>query len=450
MTSAFGNYNRRIEHFKTLFNEQGRIRVQKKNPLSNLFRYSSFAGAKSREIQRDQFDISDFNRVLGIDLDTGTVDVEGMCSFHALCEHTLTKNLLPAVVPELKTITVGGAICGIGIESSGFRHGFVHDTLIEADVMLASGEIVTCSRDQNTELFLALANSYGTLGYVLRARLELMPAKPYVELRSTQFSTIEDYLDAMSAATKDPANDFIEGLAYDNANCFLFTGRFVDHAPDVFDIYKNRFYRSVSKNAHIYLTSIDYLFRYDPEWFWNLPDSWPFNLLRKITPAKLRCTNNYMRYLNLKRAIKSALKIPSGDSQTEPLIQDWEVTFDKGKEFFQYCQDNVPLGKYPWVVVPIKPRTRAPLYPLQPGELYLNIGCYCHVPKSKTGGQYHYTKLLDKKCFSMNGIKMLYSSTFLDETTFYNIYGGDAYARVKQQYDPGGLKSRLFEKVCQS
>ena len=66
-----------------------------------------------------------------------TLDVEGLTTFEQIVDATLPYGLVPPVTPELKHITIGGAICGIGIESTSFRHGFVHDSLIEADVLVA-------------------------------------------------------------------------------------------------------------------------------------------------------------------------------------------------------------------------------------------------------------------------------------------------------------------------
>jgi FAD/FMN-containing dehydrogenase len=105
--------------------------------------------------------------------------------------------LLPPVSPELKHITIGGATVGIGIESTCFRHGFVHDALLEADVLLPNGSVVTCTPDNECrDLFFALPNSYGTLGYILRAKLRLEPAKPFVELAITRFDDANRYRDA--------------------------------------------------------------------------------------------------------------------------------------------------------------------------------------------------------------------------------------------------------------
>ena len=52
-----------------------------------------------------------------------TADVQGMCSYERLVATTLPLGLMPKVVPQLRTITLGGAVTGLGIESSSFRNG---------------------------------------------------------------------------------------------------------------------------------------------------------------------------------------------------------------------------------------------------------------------------------------------------------------------------------------
>ena len=77
---------------------------------------------------------------------------------------------MPAVVPQLKTITLGGAVAGVGIEATSFRHGLVHETVLEIEVLLpATARVVTARRDnEHADLFFGFPNSYGTLGYALR------------------------------------------------------------------------------------------------------------------------------------------------------------------------------------------------------------------------------------------------------------------------------------------
>ncbi|MGD2173112.1 MAG: FAD-binding protein, partial [Gammaproteobacteria bacterium] len=136
-----------------------------KSGMTNLFRYG---GNASRD--RSGLAVDDFNHVLKMDPEGATIEVEGMTTIEKVVEATLRHGLLPRVSPELKHITVGGAIVGIGIESSCFLHGFFHDNVADAEVLLPTGEVVTCSRhNEHAGLFAALPNSFGTLGYVLRA-----------------------------------------------------------------------------------------------------------------------------------------------------------------------------------------------------------------------------------------------------------------------------------------
>jgi FAD/FMN-containing dehydrogenase len=130
----------------------GPLRLQK-STISNLFRYQP-RGTAVRRIS-----LREFNGVLSIDPAARSAEVEGLATYETVVRACLAHGLLPLVAPELKHITVGGATVGIGIESTCFRYGFVHDGLLEADVLLPGGEIVTCRPDnEHADLFRALPN----------------------------------------------------------------------------------------------------------------------------------------------------------------------------------------------------------------------------------------------------------------------------------------------------
>src|SRR5688572_27970223 len=180
-----------------------------KRTSSNLFRY------QPRERAGRRIDLSGFNRVLRVDAARRQMEVEGLATFETIVDATLPHGLAPLITPELKHITIGGAIVGIGIESNCFRHGFVHDGLLEAEELLPDGRIVACSaQGEHADLFRALPNSYGTLGYILRATMRLMPALPYVHLHTERFDDLDAYLAAMRVAAEGGGADFVEGTFY--------------------------------------------------------------------------------------------------------------------------------------------------------------------------------------------------------------------------------------------
>ena len=116
-----------------------------------------------------------FNQVLHVDATAGWVDTEGMITYEDLTRECLVHGVMPAVVPQLKTITLGGAVAGVGIESSSHRYGLVHDTMLELDVLLGDGRVVTCTADnEHADLFFGFPNSYGTLGYALRVKAKVV------------------------------------------------------------------------------------------------------------------------------------------------------------------------------------------------------------------------------------------------------------------------------------
>jgi FAD/FMN-containing dehydrogenase len=419
----------------------GPLRLEK-STISNLFRYQP-RGAAARRLS-----LGEFNHVLAIDKAAGTVEVEGLTTYETVVRYCLEHGFLPLVAPELKHITVGGATVGIGIESTCYRYGFVHDGLREADVLLPGGTIVTARADnEHADLFDALPNSYGTLGYILRAKIALHRAGPYVHLHVEQFRNVEAYLEAMRVATKSPDLQFVEGLFFEDNRFFLMTGRFVDKVPYCDDIVRRSvFYRLVEKRRDIYLNTFDYIFRYDPDWFWNIPETGAYNLFRRYAPSRFRNSAFYTKYVAAKRKALASLGIR--DDRTEPLIQDWEVPWRHGAELIRFAIDNVDLGGRPWAAVPILAPRQPTLYPITPNELYFNLGCYCQVQRPDGMAPYHYTKILDDKCFELGGIKMLYSSTFLSETAFDALYNGGAYKKLKAKYDPAGNAQTLYKKVA--
>ena len=63
-----------------------------------------------------------------------------MCTYEDLVDATLPHGLIPLVVPQLRTITLGGAVTGLGIESTSFRNGLPHESVLEMDVFTGAGE----------------------------------------------------------------------------------------------------------------------------------------------------------------------------------------------------------------------------------------------------------------------------------------------------------------------
>ena len=77
-----------------------------------------------------------------------------MTTYEDLADGTLPSGCMPQVVPQLKTITIGGAVKGGGIESSSFRFVLADETSLELEILLGDGAVVTAtSYNEHRDLF---------------------------------------------------------------------------------------------------------------------------------------------------------------------------------------------------------------------------------------------------------------------------------------------------------
>ena len=162
---------------------------------SNLFRPRD-------AVSTPGLDVASFDGVLHVDPAARTAEVLGMTTYEHLVDATLPYGLMPMCVPQLRTITLGGAVTGLGIESASFRNGTPHESVIDMDILTGAGEILTVSGaadDPHRDLFYGFPNSYGSLGYALRLRIELEPTRPFVLLRHVRFATATALTAAMTA-----------------------------------------------------------------------------------------------------------------------------------------------------------------------------------------------------------------------------------------------------------
>ena len=162
----------------------------------------------------------------------------------------------------------------------------------------------------------------------------------------------------------------MEGTFYSPSRLFLTVSRFVDRPPRVDDILRRHiFYRLIEEQADVYLTTKDYLFRYDPDWFWNIPQTPAYNLFRRYAPASMRNSGFYKRYVDAKTRLLDRVA-PRRAQPEEPLIQDWEVPWERAAELTRFALREVDLGGKPWIVTAIRTPASPTLYPVQAGTLY--------------------------------------------------------------------------------
>ncbi|BDD84611.1 hypothetical protein TPB0596_43740 [Tsukamurella pulmonis] len=436
-----------------------RVRLAKKT--SNLFRARAAAEAPG-------LDVSGLASVISIDPEARTADVGGMCTYEDLVAATLPFGLAPTVVPQLKTITLGGAVSGMGIESSSFRAGLPHEAVLSMDILTGSGEVVTAAPGgPDADLFFAFPNSYGTLGYSTRLTVALEPVTRYVELRHVRFHTLDDLQETMGEIVdareyEGEAVDYLDGVVFSADESYLVLGRKTDEPGPLSD-YTGReiYYRSIQHadgTTRDRLTTHDYLWRWDTDWFWCSRAFGAQNpKVRRLWPKHLLRSSFYWKLVALDRRwdIGDRLAARKGEPPGERVVQDIEVHIDEITEFLEWFLDEIPIE--PIWLCPLRlrdplptgadPDRPWPLYPLEPRETYVNVGFWSAVPKQPGQIEGRANRLIEEKVSELGGHKSLYSEAFYERAEFDELYGGTHLEKYKSRYDPEDRLLGLYDKT---
>ena len=347
-------------------------------------------GARAAEL-----DVSAFSRVLHVDPASRTAVVGGMTTYEDLADATLRHGLMPFVVPQLKTITLGGAVTGLGIESTSLRLGMPHESVLAMEILTGDGQVVTATADnEHADLFRGFPNSYGTLGYALSLTIELEPVAPFVHLRHFRFSDPEWCMEAVAQIGAEGSYeghraDFVDGAMFSLEEMYLTVGAFSDVAPWTSDYTGSQvFYQSLRGAREDFLTIRDYLWRWDTDWFWC---SRPFGVqnpaIRRLWPRRYRRSDVYRALVAFDRrhGLSAKLAERRGQPPREFVVQDVEIPVGRGAEFLRFFAADV--GMSPVWLCPLRLRSDQawPLYPLAPGEVYVNFGFWGTVALLRAG-----------------------------------------------------------------
>lgn len=406
--------------------------------------------------KKNKLDLNKFNDVLKVDVKNKIVEVEGMCTFYDLAREVLKYGLLPVIVPELRNITMGGAISGLGLESSSFIYGMVHNSVIECDVLISTGEVVTCSRTQNKDLFYLLPNSIGSVGYVLKCKFKLKEAKKYVKVSFIRHKNVNEYFKDLKKKCKSMEVDFIDGVVFDKEHYVIIEGKLTDNLPagiepKIFEMSPYWKFIADKNNTELYTTTWNYLWRWDTDVFWSVGVGWmgklTENKLFRFTLGRYFLRSHILGKIN--HLNRSYFKT-CGTDKEEAILQDLCIDIDKCVDFFDWY--NREIFVYPMWICPFSNREGQGKYVLHnfKFDYLVDIGIYTGKPKKIGKAENYYNRLLEEKVLELKGVKGLYSESHFTKDEFWKMYTKDKYFKYKKQFDPEGVFPDIYSKTIGS
>ncbi len=410
-------------------------------PLSLRKKAVSHQVPKPRDLKYSdaKIDVGDLDEILSIDRDAMTCTAEPGVTFDALVRATLRHGLAPIIVPELKTITIGGAVSGCSLESASFVYGGFHDTCLEYEVITTAGDVLRCTPgNEHALVFQMMHGAFGTLGILSRLTFRLVPAKPFVHLRYEHHPTLAAYKAAMRRHFERRDVDFMDGMIHSPTHWVLSVGRYVDSAP-----YANRYdwmkvyYRSTAAREEDFLRTPDYFFRYD-------------NGVTNVHPRSAVGRLLLGRFLHSNEILRLAEKLHRWLPAERPDVTvDLFLPFSRLDAFFAWY--TPALGHFPLWCVPYR-RVRdyewiAPeVFDGVTDDLFVDLAIY---GMKQPAGRNVYREV-EVALASLHGIKTLISHNYYEPDEFWRIFNRANYEAAKKVTDPQGLFRDLYTKTCRA
>ncbi|CAN6930787.1 unnamed protein product [Brassica oleracea] len=426
-----------------------------------------------------EVDLSAFRNILKIDKDRMIARVEPLVNMGQISRVTVPMNLSLAVVAELDDLTVGGLINGYGIEGSSHVHGLFTDTVEAYEIVLAGGELVRATRDNEySDLFYAIPWSQGTLGFLVATEIRLVHINEYMKLTyipvKGDLQTIaQGYMDSFAPRDGDPAKipDFVEGMVYSPSEGVMMTGTYASREEakkkgnkinNVGWWFKPWFYQyaqtALKRGEFVeYIPTREYYHRHTSSLYWEGKLILPFGdqfwfrfLFGWLMPPKV-----------------SLLKATQGEAirnyyHEMHVIQDMLVPLYKVGDALEWVDREMEV--YPLWLCPhklFKQPVKSMISP-EPGfeyemrqgdaedaQMYTDVGIY-YAPGPVLRGEVfdgvEAVRKMEQWLIENHGYQPQYAVSELDERSFWRMFDADLYEHCRGKYKAVGMFMSIYYK----
>lgn len=343
-----------------------------------IYHGSTNSTRRLKKKRSEVVDTSSLTNVIQVDIERKIVIVEPNVPLDKLVEATMVHNLVPPVVPEFPGITVGGAAVGTAGESSSFKFGFVDATIDRFQIVLANGDVVFASKEENPELFGGIPSSFGTLGVITLIEMRLIPAKKYVALTYHPVTSFGDAIRKTVDFSNNHNIDFLDNIIFSRTKTALMTGVFSDNPDNQpiqrfsrardqwFYIHAKRSLVETGESKTDIIPLADYLFRYDRGGFWTGRLAFKYFIFAPFDRFSRFCLDWFMHTRVMYQALHE-----SGMSNSY-VIQDLALPIDGAEEFLNWIHKE--LNIYPLWLCPLIQRPTGVMSPRVPVPAQIEDG----------------------------------------------------------------------------
>lgn len=218
-------------------NESGALKDENslRDKLLESKEYIPFGNGRSygdSALNTDIMNCKPYNYFLGFDEENGILHAQSGVLLSEILTSFVPKGWFLKVTPGTKLITIGGAIASDIHGKNHHVEGCFSSCVKEFRIMLANGEIQTCSLNENKELFYATCGGMGLTGVILDAKISLKKINSkYINQTTIKTKNLKETFEAFEKYAHLPYSvAWIDCLAKgdDIGKCLLMVGDFAD------------------------------------------------------------------------------------------------------------------------------------------------------------------------------------------------------------------------------
>mmetsp|Transcript_26746 Transcript_26746/g.44183 ORF Transcript_26746/g.44183 Transcript_26746/m.44183 type:complete len:546 (-) Transcript_26746:114-1751(-) len=399
--------------------------------------------------------------VLELDEENLTVRVEPLVTMGQLSRYLLRKGYCLQVTPELDDLTAGGLVNGFGVETSSHKYGLIQHSCTRFEVVLANGDVVTCTEKDSPDLFAAIPWSHGTLGFLVSVDFKIIRCKSFVKMTYIPCHTQEQYLDAFEQESRDLTNDFVEGIVYTKEEGVIMKATLVDEVNKkqvnrIGYFWKPWFYKYVQtflsrgETVTEYVPLTHYFHRHTRPLFWEMEEIIPFG-----DALWFRCLFGWLGPPHVKLLKKTQTETIRRLYEEHHVIQDMLIPMGALKDAINTFHDEIevyPLWLCPMALLPsgdsgfMKPV-------VQDGQvverMFVDLGAY-GVPMVSNFEARDTLRRLESFVRKVKGYQALYADCFMDRDEFREMFDHTAYDTLRSRYGAVDAFPEIYDKISRA
>jgi decaprenylphospho-beta-D-ribofuranose 2-oxidase len=138
-------------------------------------------------------DMKPYNKILVLDKEKKLITVQSGATWADIQEFINPYGLALKVSQSQNIFTIGGSL-SVNVHGLDIRHHALIETVESFRLLNAAGDILTVSREENSELFYAVIGGYGLFGVILDVTLHLTDDELYqIKTKSLQYDEYTSY-----------------------------------------------------------------------------------------------------------------------------------------------------------------------------------------------------------------------------------------------------------------